>query len=236
MFVATICVVSKRPGGINGNLNQHQLLLQAILDIGSLWSLVVFLLMLSRVLGFGLWRTGVAYVLGLAWALPLLIALVIRTFLFQPFDAASWSMAPTLLMGDHFFVSKYAYGYTRYSIPFSPRWFYARILASEPTRGDVAVFRTSGGVEYAKRVIGLPGDRIQMRASLHQRRSGDARAISGFCRRGRMRIRCLHRREAVAGHYAEWRELRDIGLHRQWLLGQHRRLYRAGRACLPDGG
>jgi signal peptidase I len=118
MIVAAICVASTlRGGGIDG---QHRLLLQSILDIGIIWSFVVFLLMLSRVLGFGFWRTGVTYVLGL----------------FQPFNTASWSMAPTLLMGDHFFVSKYAYGYTRYSIPFSPRWFSGRILASEPVRGD----------------------------------------------------------------------------------------------------
>jgi signal peptidase I len=161
MIVATICVASKLLGG---GVDQHQLLLQAILDIGSLWSFVVFPLMLSRVQGFGFWRTGAAYVLGLAF--PMLIALVIRTFLFQPFNAPSWSMAPTLLMGDYFFVSKYAYGYTRYSIPFSPGWFSSRILASKPARGDVAVFRTKERVDYVKRVIGLPGDRIQMKLGL----------------------------------------------------------------------
>jgi signal peptidase I len=73
-------------------------------------------------------------------------------------------MEPTLLIGDHFFVSKYAYGYTHYSLPGSPRWFSGRILGAEPKRGDVVVFRLprDEGTDYVKRIVGLPGDRIQM--------------------------------------------------------------------------
>src|SRR5213075_2173067 len=71
----------------------------------------------------------------------LLIALVIRTFLFQPFNIPSGSMKATLLVGDYLFVSKYTYGYSHYSLPFSPPLFSGRILASEPQRGDVVVFR-----------------------------------------------------------------------------------------------
>src|SRR3974377_1170820 len=95
----------------------------------------------------------------------LLVALVIRTFLFQPFNIPSGSMEPTLLVGDYLFVSKYSYGYSHYSIPFSPPLFSGRLLAfHRPQRGDVVVFRlpTDTSVDYIKRVIGLPGDRIQL--------------------------------------------------------------------------
>jgi signal peptidase I len=95
----------------------------------------------------------------------LLIALVVRTFLFQPFNIPSGSMIPTLLIGDYLFVSKYAYGYSKNSFPFSPDLFSGRVLSSPPKRGDVAVFKLprDGQTDYIKRVIGLPGDRIQVK-------------------------------------------------------------------------
>jgi signal peptidase I len=94
----------------------------------------------------------------------LLIALVIRTFLFQPFNIPSGSMKATLLVGDYLFVSKYSYGYSHYSFPFSPPIFSGRIFASDPDRGDIVVFRLpkDDSTDYIKRVIGQPGDRIQM--------------------------------------------------------------------------
>jgi signal peptidase I len=94
----------------------------------------------------------------------LIIALVIRTFLFQPFNIPSGSMEATLLIGDYLFVSKYSYGYTHYSLPFSPPIFSGRIFGSEPNRGDVVVFRLpkDDSIDYIKRVIGLPNDKIQM--------------------------------------------------------------------------
>ena len=94
----------------------------------------------------------------------LAIALVIRTLLFQPFNIPSGSMIPTLLIGDYVFVSKYAYGYSNYSIPFGPDIFSGRILSSPPNRGDVVVFKLprDNETDYIKRVIGLPGDRIQV--------------------------------------------------------------------------
>ena len=94
----------------------------------------------------------------------LIIALVIRTFLFQTFNIPSGSMEGTLLVGDYLFVSKFSYGYTHYSLPFSPPVFSGRIFGSQPKRGDVVVFRlpSDDSVDYIKRVIGLPGDRIQM--------------------------------------------------------------------------
>jgi signal peptidase I len=97
-----------------------------------------------------------------------LIALVIRTFLFQPFNIPSGSMKATLLIGDYLFVSKYSYGYSHYSIPGSPPLFSGRIFGAEPARGDVVVFRQpkDDSVDFIKRVIGLPGDRVQMRDGL----------------------------------------------------------------------
>lgn len=94
----------------------------------------------------------------------LLLALVIRTLLFQPFSIPSGSMRPTLLEGDYLFVSKYAYGYSNASIPFSPDLFSGRIWAGQPERGDVVVFKfpPNPKLDYIKRVIGLPGDRIQV--------------------------------------------------------------------------
>jgi len=95
----------------------------------------------------------------------LLLALIIRTLLFQPFSIPSGSMRPTLLEGDYLFVTKWAYGYSKNSLPFSPPLFSGRIFGSDPKRGDVVVFKfpPNPSLDYIKRVIGLPGDRIQMR-------------------------------------------------------------------------
>jgi len=94
----------------------------------------------------------------------LILAMVIRTLLFQSFNIPSGSMEATLLVGDYLFLSKYSYGYTHYSLPFSPPLFSGRIFGSEPKPGDVVVFRlpSNDQVDFIKRVIGLPGDRIQM--------------------------------------------------------------------------
>jgi signal peptidase I len=96
----------------------------------------------------------------------LLLALVIRTLLFQPFSIPSGSMRPTLLEGDYLFVTKWAYGYSRHSLPFSPDLFPGRIWEGTPERGDVVVFKypPNPSLDYIKRVVGLPGDRVQMRS------------------------------------------------------------------------
>ena len=133
----------------------------------------------------GFWET----VKTVFWAL--LIAMAFRSFLYQPFSIPSGSMKPTLLVGDYLFVSKFSYGYSKYSFPFSPDLFDGRIWGGMPERGDVVVFKhpkqdaCSEGplemaarlgkvligqpardpadcIDYIKRVIGLPGDRVQM--------------------------------------------------------------------------
>ena len=93
----------------------------------------------------------------------LVIAIIIRSIFLQPFYIPSSSMEPTLMVGDRLFVTKYNYGYSKHSFPFSPPIFNKRILFSEPKRGDVIVFKTPADnrTDYIKRLIGLPGDRIQ---------------------------------------------------------------------------
>jgi signal peptidase I len=107
-----------------------------------------------------------AYELLVSLVEALIIALVIRTLLVQPFSIPSGSMEPTLLIGDYLFVTKYSYGYSKYSIPFAPPLFSGRIFASTPERGDVVVFRhkdaRQGDLDFIKRLIGLPGDKIQV--------------------------------------------------------------------------
>ncbi len=93
----------------------------------------------------------------------LIIAILIRSLLIQPFYIPSSSMEPNLLVGDRIFVTKYTYGYSKHSFPFSPPIFNGRIRFKEPSRGDVIVFKTPADnrTDYIKRLIGLPGDTIQ---------------------------------------------------------------------------
>ncbi len=94
----------------------------------------------------------------------LIIALLIRSILIQPFYIPSSSMEPNLLVGDRLFVTKYSYGYSKHSFPFSPSIFKGRIFSKKPSRGDVVVFKTPSDnrTDYIKRLIGLPGDTIQI--------------------------------------------------------------------------
>ena len=93
----------------------------------------------------------------------LVIAVIIRSLLIQPFYIPSSSMEPTLLVGDRLFVTKYSYGYSKHSFPFSPPILNKRIMFKNPKRGDVVVFKTPADnrTDYIKRLIGLPGDKIQ---------------------------------------------------------------------------
>ncbi len=99
------------------------------------------------------------------FGIALIIAILIRSFLFQPFYIPSSSMEPTLLVGDRIFVSKYTYGYSKHSFPFSPPILQKRIFSSKPNYGDLVVFKTPSDnrTDFIKRLIGLPGDEIQIR-------------------------------------------------------------------------
>jgi signal peptidase I len=135
----------------------------------------------------------------------LLAALVVRTLLFQPFSIPSESMKATLLIGDYLFVSQYSYGYSHYSLPLSPPLFSGRIFGSAPERGDVAVFRlpTDDSADYIKRVIGLPGDRIQMVGGLLHINGAPVR---------RERIGDLIDDENDGEHIRRWRETLPNGV------------------------
>jgi signal peptidase I len=96
------------------------------------------------------------------------LALCFRSFLFEPFNIPSGSMIPTLKVGDYLFVSKFSYGYSRYSFPLGIIPFDGRVFGGEPDRGDVVVFRQPGNekVDFIKRVVGLPGDEIAVRGGI----------------------------------------------------------------------
>ncbi|HEY2528598.1 MAG TPA: signal peptidase I [Xanthobacteraceae bacterium] len=138
--------------------------LRLVAGVAELWMLVLTVITIKRIQRFGIWRAIANIVLG--WLVGgVALALTIRIFLFQPFSIPSAAMMPTLLVGDYIFVSKYAYGYTHFSVPFSPSLFTGRTFPVEPQRGDVAVFRLPRNttIDYVERIVGLPGDRIQMK-------------------------------------------------------------------------
>ena len=106
----------------------------------------------------GLWETVKTVIIAVA------IAMLIRTVAYEPFNIPSGSMKPTLLVGDYLFVSKFSYGYSRYSLPFGLPLIQDRLMYTEPERGDVAVFKlpTDRSTDYIKRIVGLPGDKVQV--------------------------------------------------------------------------
>ena len=97
--------------------------------------------------------------------IAILIALTLRTFVFEPFSIPSGSMKPTLLEGDYLFVSKYSFGYSKHSFPMSFPGFSGRVFGKYPKRGDVAVFKFTQNtrIDYIKRIVGLPGDTVQVK-------------------------------------------------------------------------
>ena len=97
--------------------------------------------------------------------IAIFIALLIRSFIFEPFNIPSGSMKPNLLVGDFIFVSKYSYGFSKHSLPFSIPLIPGKIFTNTPERGDVVVFKTpeNNRTDYIKRVIGLPGDKIEIK-------------------------------------------------------------------------
>lgn len=130
----------------------------------------------------GLWDT----VKTLIYAV--IIALFIRTFAFEPFNIPSGSMIPSLLVGDYLFVSKYSYGYSRHSLPLSLPLIPGRVFSSVPERGDVAVFKLpkDNKTDYIKRIVGLPGDKMQVREGRLYINSKlvDRRALPGYATKG----------------------------------------------------
>jgi signal peptidase I len=119
-----------------------------------------------------------------------LLALIFRSVAYEPFHIPSGSMLSTLYEGDYIFVSKLSYGYTRFSFPFAPKLFEGRILETKPERGDVVVFRNPAQprIDYIKRVIGLPGETVQMKRGrlyingkmIDQTRDGEALVSDGM--------------------------------------------------------
>ena len=167
----------------------------------------------------------------------LIIALVIRTFLFQPFNIPSGSMKATLLVGDYLFVSKYSYGYSKYSLPLSPPVFSGRLPGGmTPDRGDVVVFRLpkDPSVDYIKRVIGLPGDKIQVI-------DGQVFINGTAVKRERAPDFVETEEGTREAPVKRWKETLPNGnlLHarprRQRLRRQHPGLYRAARRIFHDG-
>ncbi len=137
-----------------------------LLGVVAIWWLIVTVAMLMEVQKLSAVRAFVCYA-GANLFIVLAVTLPIRTFLWQPFNIPSGASAPTLIVGDYFFVSKYAYGYGRHSFPLGLNrldLFRGRIFFSQPERGDVIVFKTpaNNSTDFVKRLIGLPGDRIQM--------------------------------------------------------------------------
>jgi signal peptidase I len=167
----------------------------------------------------GLWETIKVIIQAL------LIAVVVRTVLFQPFNIPSGSLIPTLLIGDYLFVSKYSYGYSKHSIPFSPPVFSGRLMGSEPKRGDIAVFKLpkDNSTDYIKRVIGLPGDKVKC---------CDAK--------GRITVNGKPLAEKDYIYPGDSPSLQDFTITvpegRLWVMGDHRSASADSRAHLTDAG
>lgn len=103
-----------------------------------------------------------------SFLVAIILALIFRSFLFEPFHIPSGSMKSTLLVGDYIFVSKYSFGYSRYSLPYGIPLINGRVFSSEPSRGDVIVFKLprNPSINYIKRVVGLPGDMVQVKEGI----------------------------------------------------------------------
>ena len=167
----------------------------------------------------------------------LIIAFVVRVFLYQPFNIPSGSMQSTLLIGDYLFVSKLSYGYSRYSFPFGLNVFSGRVLGAEPKRGDVAVFKLprDNSTDYIKRVIGLPGDEISVRRGILylNAREVPRRRVSDFVQveqDGRERPH-----GTLRGDASQRREVQRPRCQAERRVRQCRPLQGAGGSLLHDG-
>ncbi len=149
--------------GTAGSDNPGIIAVSVFASILFVWALVIAVRTVGAVQGFGVVRS-ITNVLIPTLAL-FAVAMLIRVFLFQPFTIPAGSMKPTLQIGDNVFANKMSYGYSRYSAPIGPR-FSGRIWPAEPQRGDVVIFKlpSNPSFDYVKRIVGLPGDEIQMKA------------------------------------------------------------------------
>lgn len=165
IVAATLYLISQeRREVIFLSLNDETALtINIVILCAGLWSLIITIVMIKEVERFGITQTIATY-LSSFLVVSLLMTVSVRVLLWQPFNIPAGSQMPTLLVGDHILVSKYAYGYSRFSFPFNSSLFKGRILGREPERGDVVVFRLpyDNSQDYIKRVIGLPGDEIEM--------------------------------------------------------------------------
>ena len=129
----------------------------------------------------------------------MIIALLIRSFIAEPFNIPSGSMKPNLLVGDFIFVSKWSYGYSRHSLPFSIGWTDKKFFSKIPNRGDVVVFKTpqDNRTDYIKRVIGLPGDKLKMKNGQMTKK---------------YKMSCPHRPDGIRGVGASIRGHKFIGV------------------------
>ena len=147
----------------------------------------------------------------------LLIAIFIRSIFIQPFYIPSSSMEPNLLVGDRLFVTKYSYGYSKHSFPFSPPIFDGRILFNEPKRGDIIVFKTPSDnrTDYIKRLIGLPGDTIQfVDGSLYVNSSEVINSIiskndSVYCGNQKIKVRIFNEKNLNGKKYTVSYRIKD---------------------------
>lgn len=155
-----MAIVVVRP---DGEWETWHLAVEILVGVATIWTAVVTIMMLMAVHQFGVIRSTLAYACATLLSVVLL-ALPVRVFLWQPFDLKSGNLIPTLLPGDHVFVSKSTYGYSRFSFPFHPP-FQGRIFAKLPKRGDLVVFALpqAANTTYIKRIIGLPGETIHLR-------------------------------------------------------------------------
>jgi len=192
LLAALICVPLLTAGGETAG-GDKLTPLEIVLAFGGVWSLYAVTMMLAEVQQRGLMRAIASYTIGIL--LVLLLALFIRVLLWQPFNIPSGAMLPTLVVGDHFYVSKYSYGYSRHSFPFGIGPTKGSVFEGRPERGDIIVFKLprDNSTDYVKRVIGLPGDEIELRKGvvylnrtpIPRRRVGtyEAPAIRGTARK-----------------------------------------------------
>ena len=168
-------------------------------------------------------------------------AVLIRTFVFAPFSIPSASMLPNLVVGDHLFVAKWPYGYSRYSLPFAPIGFDGRVPGGVPERGDVVVFRHPRNEDWVKRVIGLPGDTSRCaRAGILNGQACPARRSSRACRLAEQKATAEAatfggggRRRAGALPYARYRETLPGGTQLRGAQTRRRRATILGPITIP---